>query len=78
MKIIKEEYELENKLDTDLLALKFPPDKRKQDWANAWSRWSNKSRQEVIEMTNDMKSLWELEKMYREQRRNRKRGGRDF
>jgi len=30
-------------------------------WALSWSKWANKSRKEVIEMTNDMMSLKQCE-----------------
>lgn len=32
------------------------------NWSKSWSKWANKTRQEVIEMTNHLKPLGELER----------------
>lgn len=47
-------------------------DNRETRWAKSWSKWANKSREEVIEMTNHLKSLGELERMYKEQRKRQR------
>jgi hypothetical protein len=40
---------------------RFPLSKREQDWAKSWSKWANKSREEVIQMTNHMMTLKQCE-----------------
>jgi|LauGreDrversion2_2_1035103.scaffolds.fasta_scaffold485541_1 hypothetical protein len=41
----------------DNWAIKFPIEKRADSWAKAWSTWANKTRHEVIVMTNDLPSI---------------------
>lgn len=36
------------------------------NWSLTWSKWANKSREQVIEMTNHLKSLGELERKSKE------------
>lgn len=54
---------------------RFPTEYRPIRWAKSWSKWANKSRQEVIEMTNHLKSMGELERMLKQQNKNKKRQG---
>jgi len=46
-------------------------DNRETNWAKAWSKWANKSRKEVIDMTNDLKSMTELEQKLKFLRKTR-------
>lgn len=41
------------------------------NWSLTWSKWANKSREEVIEMTNHLKSMGELEKKLKHLRETR-------
>ena len=42
---------------------------RESNWAKHWSKWAGKTREQVIEMTNHLKPMEELEQMYKEQQR---------
>lgn len=41
------------------------------NWSLTWSKWANKSRQEVIEMTNHLKSLGELERKIKQMNKDK-------
>jgi len=46
-------------------------DNREVNWAKSWSKWANKSRKEVIEMTDHLKTLYELEQKMKWLRKTR-------
>lgn len=50
---------------------KFPLHEREANWANAWSKWASKSRSEVIEMTNHLTPMSELEQKLKFLRKTR-------
>lgn len=51
---------------------KVPLAEREANWAKHWSKWADKTREQVIEMTNHLKPMSELERMYKEQQKRQR------
>lgn len=50
----------------DYLARKFPINEREANWNKHWSKWTNKTRQQVIEMTYDLSDLGKFQEKFDE------------